>query len=248
MTTPEERLATWQFFLVKMVQQPPTPPQANSHDRKPTTVKAKTLVPLSSTETLASALTGRTVLEFPTLLVMPPGTGVPEGYAIGTFERRIPKARPATEIEGGGDGEGDGDDKTQRHHKHNNHDRKRGFEGRDRQGRKRNRGRGTGANSMGVFDRRGGKGARMEEAHAPIAGQVSVPEEGVPSEGEEGEVNSDGDEVMYDAPDGKLDGLVGVARGDDEAGEDGEGEVREGSGENRPRSGLVDYGSSDESE
>jgi hypothetical protein len=138
------------------------------------------------------------------------------------FDRRIPRSR-ATAREAGGDGK----DRAERFNKHNNNgtDRKRGFEGRDqRQSWKRDRGRGTGANATGVSGRERWTRSRGDEAGDLMERGLTVQEE----EGEEGEVRSDGDEEM---------------------GAQEEGEVQEGLiGESRPTGGLVDYGSSDESD
>lgn len=56
--------------------------------------KPKELIPLESTETLRTALQGRTVLEFPTVYVLPPVSkdattpSLPEGHILGSTERR----------------------------------------------------------------------------------------------------------------------------------------------------------------
>lgn len=61
--------------------------------------KPKELIPLESAETLSSALQGRTVLEYPTIYVLPPCTSqdtapsLPEGYVLGSTERRAPPPR-----------------------------------------------------------------------------------------------------------------------------------------------------------
>lgn len=67
--------------------------------------KPKELIPLDGAETLASALQGRTVLEYPTIYVLPPSATaslhpsgdlsplLPEGYLLGSTERRAPQPR-----------------------------------------------------------------------------------------------------------------------------------------------------------
>jgi hypothetical protein len=64
--------AKWQFFLKK--------------DGNP-----KLLIPLASTESLEAALTGRTIIEFPTIYVLPPSLPLPDGFVLGSRERRAPK-------------------------------------------------------------------------------------------------------------------------------------------------------------
>ncbi|EOO03641.1 putative hit finger domain-containing protein [Phaeoacremonium minimum UCRPA7] len=54
----------------------------------------KELIPLESAETLAQALPGRTVLEFPTIYVLPPSASLPEGHVVGSTERRERPRRP----------------------------------------------------------------------------------------------------------------------------------------------------------
>jgi len=64
----------WQFYL--------------HHPSMPLPGGRKALIPLSSAETLADALTGRTIIEYPTLYVFPPLTPLPEMFVETSTERR----------------------------------------------------------------------------------------------------------------------------------------------------------------
>ena len=83
----EATYAGWQFFLHRA--QPPSAPT-------PAPVKGKVLVPLSATDTLVTALEGRTVIEFPTIYAFPPlsssseetAPALPEGFVLGSPSRR----------------------------------------------------------------------------------------------------------------------------------------------------------------
>ncbi|KAK3985918.1 Box C/D snoRNA protein 1 [Cladorrhinum sp. PSN332] len=109
----EEELIKCQFFLSKP--------------------KTKQLIPLQSTACLTETLRGRTVLEFPTILVFAPGEKIPDVYEIldGEGDRRAPR-RTFDNMRGG----------------------------RGRGGRGRGRGRGRGGNYRD--DGRGGKRVRFE--------------------------------------------------------------------------------------
>ncbi|KAH8889399.1 hypothetical protein GQ53DRAFT_600560, partial [Thozetella sp. PMI_491] len=77
-TTQEQaaEMALWQFFLLKAGQG----------------VKEKALIPISSANVpLHSVLSGRTVVEFPTVYVLPPRAEIPEGFTLGSTERRVRK-------------------------------------------------------------------------------------------------------------------------------------------------------------
>ena len=78
LSAPEQanQLARWKFFLLKAGKG----------------VSGKALIPLSSTETLSTALSGRTVVEFPTIYVFSPSTELPEGLVLASTERRKRKA------------------------------------------------------------------------------------------------------------------------------------------------------------
>ncbi|KAK3387528.1 hypothetical protein B0H63DRAFT_470239 [Podospora didyma] len=149
--------ARWQFFLRK-------------EDKA--IAGAKVIIPISSVENLASALSGRTVVEFPTIHVLPPSASLPEGLALGGTERRKRKLK---EVEKEEREESEDDKKSS--------DRppakKQAFERKDSErGPSRGRGRGRG---------RGGWGRGFERRPARSK-----------TEAEDGEVNSDGDEVMAD--------------------------------------------------
>ncbi|KAL2131763.1 hypothetical protein VTI74DRAFT_4638 [Chaetomium olivicolor] len=221
--TLEEKLSNWQFFLAKAARPMPA---------------TKTLIPLRSTESLASALTGRTVVEFPTVYVMPAGRELPTGYMLGdAAERRAPVMR---EVKKSGE----------RCESNKNGNRKRAFAGREGAGR-------------------GGKRAKVDDERRSVSAAHEVVEQPVPErepdseleselEAEEGEINSDGNEVVGDAAGEEkvenaevmdLDGYVGrdVDSGSDSSRTlDGEeGQMME-KGAVTLRGGLVDYGSSDE--
>jgi hypothetical protein len=66
-------LVKWQFFLSKAW---------------PLPVGDKELIPLSSTESLVSALRGRTVVEFPSIYILHPSMVLPQGYILASTERR----------------------------------------------------------------------------------------------------------------------------------------------------------------
>ncbi|KAL7624259.1 hypothetical protein AAE478_005819 [Parahypoxylon ruwenzoriense] len=103
----------WQFFFLK----PRTPSR-----------EAQKLIPLRSTDNLATALPGLDIVEFPTICVLPAGsTAVPDGYVIESRPGKSKKRQGSglveysSEGEGGatdkgseqdGDGDGDGDDTT----------------------------------------------------------------------------------------------------------------------------------------
>ncbi|KAK0740802.1 hypothetical protein B0T18DRAFT_432049 [Schizothecium vesticola] len=72
----DDRASAWQFFLLQA-----RPPPGE-----------KALIPISPSDTLANALSGRTVIEFPTIYVFPTGDPLPEGFCLGSAERRKRKA------------------------------------------------------------------------------------------------------------------------------------------------------------
>ncbi|KAJ9160986.1 Box C/D snoRNA protein 1 [Coniochaeta hoffmannii] len=67
------QLAKLRFFLFK----PATPDEPS-----------KGLIPLSPTDNLVGALSGRTIIEFPTVYVLQPDAPMPEGMALASTERR----------------------------------------------------------------------------------------------------------------------------------------------------------------
>ncbi|KAH6851164.1 hypothetical protein B0I37DRAFT_353537 [Chaetomium sp. MPI-CAGE-AT-0009] len=241
--TLEEELLTWDFYLVSTA-----PVRA-----------AKTLVPLGAAENLTGVLAGRTVLEFPTVVAMPRGGGVPAGCVVGLGERREKRRGDLGRgvrggFGGGGFGGGGGGDGG------NNSNKKRAFEGGYRAREWDQRGGAAGGYG------RGGKRGRYE-SRGPVRAAVEQQqkdEDGDEDEAEEGEVNSDGGEVITTA-----EAVVGngssrmdldreassitlgreIERSSVTLGRDEEdGEIQDGPGESRLRGGLVDYGSSDESD
>ncbi|POS81515.1 hypothetical protein DHEL01_v200088 [Diaporthe helianthi] len=190
---------------------------------RPLTVagKPKELIPISATEDLSAALSGRTVLEYPTIYVLPPPPSpsaagdpasssspplLPEGHILGSTERRPPpKRQPAATAAAAAAtkrkaGPGSRDDATSRQQP----SQKRqalggGGEARlqMRQADRSQRGRGnnnhttTSTGGRGRGDRgRGGRGGRG--GGRPTQGR----RHGDDMDAEEGEVNSDGDEVV----------------------------------------------------
>ena len=77
----------WQFYL--------------HHPGKPVPGGRKALIPLSSAETLADALTGRTIVEFPTLYVFPPSTPLPEMFSEVSAERREKRKFDGSDLDDG---------------------------------------------------------------------------------------------------------------------------------------------------
>ncbi|KAK1761203.1 Box C/D snoRNA protein 1 [Echria macrotheca] len=149
--------ATWQFFLLE-----PARPGA------PT--KGTVLIPISSTDSLADVLAKRTVVEFPTVYIFPPATSLPDGFSLGSIERRKRKAEVVEhgEVETAQQPP----KKKQAIERDSRPPVRAGFRG----------GRGGG---------RGGRGVRFERRPA-----VSRP--GPADDAEEGEINSDGDAVDVD--------------------------------------------------
>jgi hypothetical protein len=256
-TTLEEQLATWQFFLLHVAR-----PSATDA-KKPTNFRI--LIPLSSTETLTTALSGRTVIEFPTIYAIPAGGELPDGCVVEDIPRRPP--RKVVQAEGRGEALGEGN--------RNGNSRKRGFDERlgynSRAGPARSRGSAQGQGRGGyeygyAASGRGGKRVKFDGGRttptregtevAAEGEEESEAEEGeVMSEVEEGEVDSDGEEIKVEAEVGS--GMMDVdgeaesesdeelASSDTLRGDEEEGEIVEARG-TRPTGGLVDYGSSDE--
>ncbi|KAK1772316.1 hypothetical protein QBC33DRAFT_520829 [Phialemonium atrogriseum] len=82
----EAELATLRFFLLKQ-------PSSNGG--------FKQLIPLSSRGPLSEALSGRTVVEFPTVYVLNPTMQLPAGFALASTERRERRPEPPVEEEHG---------------------------------------------------------------------------------------------------------------------------------------------------
>lgn len=77
---PAQRAArsNFNYYLLR-----PRVPGVASHN------KDKELIPLSATDTLATALPGRSVLEFPTIYILPKDSALPAGHALGSTERKV---------------------------------------------------------------------------------------------------------------------------------------------------------------
>lgn len=138
--------------------------------------KPKELIPLESDETLEHALRGRVVLEFPTVYVLPMGgeARLPEGFVLGPTERRQRQKRPKPDKRK----MTTKDDKSEHPHKRQALD-----QGIAIRGGRNQRGRGRG----GARGR--GRGGRFQQRDG----------DQVPSDAEEGEVNSDGVMMLPDA-------------------------------------------------
>ncbi|KAK4246955.1 hypothetical protein C7999DRAFT_14982 [Corynascus novoguineensis] len=267
--TLEEKLTAWDFYLVKAVPHPVAGWTTNTDDKGEETQQKKTghktIIPLaSSSESLTTALTGRSVLEFPTVMAVPRGCGLPAGYAVGgAGERRTNRCRRAVgpavsehkeaaniavDAEGAGDAE-EGEASAFRRC----------------QGVKRSRQ--CGGSADGVRGSRGGKRfrpglrrtpaalARGKAVERQIQHQQQLDDK---NDAEEGEVSSDGDEVMGEvANDSGLAGEMGNANREGDRSRMTLGRMEEEElgkyqeeqhGAGNSRGGLVDYGSSDESD
>ncbi|KAK0634964.1 hypothetical protein B0T17DRAFT_586615 [Bombardia bombarda] len=209
--------ARWRFFLLA-----PSTPKDNKSSKQPgssniTTSSNKILIPLSSTETLATALAGRTILEFPTLYVLPPLPSgqqqqLPEGFALGSTERRNPKPKEEENNNNSGDEQQDASrsavraplsqkqafQRELRNQRNNNDTQNTRNKNNDNSSNNKRRGAagpfpGGRPEKRARFERHGGCGqpggeeGEVVEPHEVEEGEV---------EAEEGEVNSDGDEVM----------------------------------------------------
>lgn len=172
----DERTSAWQFFLLQA--------------RPPTGQKA--LIPISPFDTLANALSGRTVIEFPTIYAFPTGDPLPEGFSLGSTERRKRKAE-----ESGDEGEAE---EGARHPR-----KKVSFEGEENRTRGkweprggRGRGRGGRGGRGGDHTGRGGRGGRGRGGRGGGNDRFERYTRAVPEDVEEGEVASDGGEMEVD--------------------------------------------------
>ncbi|KUI53307.1 hypothetical protein VP1G_00753 [Cytospora mali] len=139
-----------------------------------------------STETLSSALRGRTVLEYPTIYILPPSSSttstpvLPEGFILGSTERRErPKRNKAAKRKAA-----DKNDKASQ--PPNKRQATTNTDG-DVPMRPSNNQRGRGGAA------RGGRGARFQQQQQQQARGSN--NQRPPQDAEEGEINSDGDEV-----------------------------------------------------
>lgn len=145
--------------------------------------KPRELIPLSSGETLGHALEGRTVLEFPTVYVLPPSASgaadapeLPDGCLLGSTERkqrqRKPKPKPEKRKVAFRDARSEDPQKRQALDE----------DGAVVRGGRNQRGRGGRGGARG----RGGRGGRFQQRQQTHKNP----------DAEEGEINSDGDEVL----------------------------------------------------
>ncbi|KAK0704807.1 hypothetical protein B0H67DRAFT_498525 [Lasiosphaeris hirsuta] len=211
--TPAEdaaQFAPWQFFL--------------RHAGTPANRNVKSLTPLAATTSLAEVLAGRTIIEFPTVYVLPPAASPPEGFTVVVVEPR-PKRKIQEATGEGSDKEGGRPGKKQA-----------------RGGNERNPNREYASRGRGKWEPRGGRGGREGRGRGRGRGASSGRFERTRGPVEDGEVNENGDEVMAD---------VGGHEGGEEAYRSREMmvfgsvvEVKEVV--NKPALGLVSYDSGDD--
>ncbi|KAK4678262.1 hypothetical protein QC764_306010 [Podospora pseudoanserina] len=79
-STPEEQYHKYSFYLKKATKEAPN---------------SRTLIPLSPDSNLKDALSGRTVVEFPTIVAIQPGCPLPPLHEIGDWTPRPPPPPPA---------------------------------------------------------------------------------------------------------------------------------------------------------
>ncbi|KAB5582418.1 hypothetical protein GE09DRAFT_1246108 [Coniochaeta sp. 2T2.1] len=158
------QLAKLRFFLFK----PATPDDPS-----------KGLIPLASTDNLVGVLSGRTIIEFPTLYVLRPDAPLPEGLGLTSTERRSKDSDSDSEE----DGKGTNSKKTPMRNG-------RTFERPVRPGADFDP---TNANRAPLgHNRLSGRKERHDDTRPPQKHvQFAVPEE----DAEEGELNSEGEEV-----------------------------------------------------
>lgn len=163
--------------------------------------RPRELIPVSGDEALGQALAGRTVLEFPTVYVLPPapaaaedgehegGLELPEGCILGSTERRPrprrarPEKRKATAASGGSGGGGSREgNPAKRAALGDGREDDGGIPVRGGRNQHQRGGRGGARGRGGV---RGGRGGRFQQQEQRRRHQ----------DAEEGEINSDGDEV-----------------------------------------------------
>jgi len=213
----------WQFFLLRV----PKPPA---------TSKGKGLIPIPSTDTLAVALSGRTVVEFPTVYVLPPEQPLPEGFTLAPHER--PKRKIEESHEDSKEAASQPPLKKQGFQRDQHQDNVR-WESRGGRGRGGQRGRG----GRGGRGNRGGGGERrvIFERQAAVKDEDSA---------DEGQINSDGDDMDVDFENM----ILAASRPDYHALVAGGGQESQGPGDaasrgcEKPAGGLVDYESSGDSD
>jgi hypothetical protein len=213
-------LAKLRFFLFK----PATPDEPS-----------KGLIPLSSTDDLLGALSGRTIVEFPTIYVLQSDAPLPEGLTLASAERRIKDSDSDSDAEENVKTRG-----LNRGPQRNN----RRFERPDEDANSSNANRAPLRNNR-LSGRRGGGGGQNRPLREHV--KETAIEDGV--EAEEGELNSEGEEVYNArrAMDMVAASIVADAR---EFGSDAKMDVDEVVDHDmaKPAKGLVDYGSDSEEE
>ncbi|KAK3314638.1 hypothetical protein B0H66DRAFT_316696 [Apodospora peruviana] len=250
------RLEKWQFFLLQVGVGKPHPKNKNT----------KVLIPLPSTSKLAEALTGRTVIEFPTLYVFPPAMSLPAGFVQGSADERRPPKRKLDdeEKEDGEEGEERPSKRRQPPPQHQNQSQNgddlttttRGGPSSLRGGRGRGRGvrqqqrlpnqRQQFRQQQQQQNNGGGRGGRG--GHRGGASRVAADDNESAEEGEIFDGDGDGDQVMMDsAPPPRAWRVENQETGEEE-GEVMDDEQPPEIQSNRPLGlgGLVDYGSSDD--
>lgn len=221
--------AHWQFFLQKAL-------VPGSPD------KTKSLIPINPKSSLSQVLEGRTVVEFPTIYVLPPSAPLPGGFVLGSTAWRRRK------IEVVGEGDGDTEEQppfkkqaSQREHVQREPSQREQVQreptqreqfqrGKNQRDQARTRGGRGGA--RGKWEPRRGRGGRTQGVMAKTERRPLVADEDV----DEGEIDSDGDDV-------KMGGMCHESKAGRGTAIGGGGSV----GGSKKPTGLVDYGSSDDS-
>jgi hypothetical protein len=214
-------LAKLRFFLFK----PATPDDPS-----------KGLIPLSSTDTLVGVLSGRTIIEFPTVYVLRPDAALPEGLPLASTERRSKDE----ESESGEDTKPTTSNRAPLR-------KNRTFERPARPGADfdpTNANRAPLRNNRLSGRRGGGDGGHPPQKHI----EFSIPAD---MDVEEGELNSEGEEV-YNARRGMDMVAASIIADANKLGDDHEASLSlDGVPEpevSKPASGLVDYGSDSEAQ
>ncbi|KAK3941732.1 Box C/D snoRNA protein 1 [Diplogelasinospora grovesii] len=203
----EAEFERWQFFL---------------EDGGIRTPKVKVLIPVEPKETLAEALQGRTVVEFPTIYAFPPTAGaLPQGCIVGSTERR--KRKLIEELS---------DDEEQANGRRPPPGKRRAFDGNSR-GNQRGRG------SRGRGRGRGGRDGWFPQRQSVIVGKVTEDDEEAAEAAEDGEIVDDDDDDGHDRQP-----LADVEEHQQQNGI--EEETAAATRPSRGGVGLVDYGSDSE--
>lgn len=172
---------------------------------RPLTVagKPRELIPVEATDGMGAALRGRTVLEFPTIYVLPPASEssstaeqapesssppLPEGHILGSIERRATGKRQSAASKRKA---GPKDDNVRQHSHKRQAVGKAGIPMRPSAAGGGGAQRGRGGAAASARGRGKGRGGRVQSSRQQRGGDQDA---------EEGEVNSDGDEVMVARP------------------------------------------------